>query len=79
MQYPDEFLSPVQLSLQDLVQRSRAFLEQGTADAVDHFINLNLAGRLMQDEEEHRVLINPVQGAEFPTMQDVTQIGRAHV
>ena len=75
MQYPNEFLRPVQLGLTDFVDYAKGFLEENTPDAVDNFINLVLAGRLSLAGEERRVFLNALQGAKTPSLDDVTLTG----
>ena len=70
MNFPDEFLSPVQMGIGQYIDHGRNFLDEGTPNGVDKFLNLVLAGRLYRDDDECRVLINARQGAIVPTLDD---------
>ena len=62
MDFPDEYLPPIHLSLANLVDHARGFLDEGTPDAVDKFITLMVAGRLPVEGVEHRVIVNAPSG-----------------
>ena len=70
MEYPDEYLPPLQLGLEDLVTRGAEYLGEGTSAGVDKFIKLILAGRATIDHEEHRVLVNASQGDDTMVYRD---------
>ena len=62
MNFPDEFLPPKQLGIGGYIDLGREYLDEGTPHGVDKFLNLVMAGRLHQDDEEYRVLINALMG-----------------
>lgn len=66
MEYPDEFRRPLQLSLASLIDHAKAYLDEGTPEAVDHFMRLMLAGRALVNGETRRVFVNPLQGVSYP-------------
>ena len=72
MDFPDEFLPPIQVGLPDYVDLGRAFLDEGTAEGVEKFINLVMSGRLQQSDDIYRVLLNARQGAVIPQIEDCT-------
>ena len=75
MQYPDEFLRPITLGIPQVVNHAQRFLEEGSVESVDKFIELMLSGRLTINGEERRVLLNPRRSAVFPGSDDVTLRG----
>lgn len=75
MQYPDEFLRPIQLGLGQLVDQAQLLLEEGSEESVDKFIELMHSGRLTVNGVERRVLLNPRRGAVFPRRDDVALRG----
>ena len=75
MQYPDEFLRPIDLGLPQIVHRAQQFLEEGSVESVDKFIELMLSGRLTVNGEERRVLLNPRRSAVFPSSNEVSLRG----
>lgn len=75
MEHPDEFLPPLRLGLSELVSHAQTLIEEGTEESIDNFIKLMLAGRFNVDGEEHRVIVNPRQGAVYPTPQMISMRG----
>ena len=65
------------MGLLQFVTQAIEFLDEGTPESVDRFLDLVLAGRVKYDDEDvqHRVLINAVQEAVHPTMNDVQITG----
>ncbi len=62
MNYPDEYLPGVTLSLTDVLTDCRALIERGAGDA---FAGLLLAGRRWQHNVEHRVVLDATR--DMPT------------
>ena len=72
MNFPDEFLPPMQVGIPQYVDLGRQFLDEGTPEGVDKFIDLVMAGRLHLHDELYRILVNARQGAIVPAIEDCT-------
>ncbi|OJT03953.1 hypothetical protein TRAPUB_5363 [Trametes pubescens] len=72
MEYPDEILPALQLSLSGLLARTRPLISQGHSD---DFVELMLAGRLPVNGQEHRVFVNAAQGMEPASLPDCRLVG----
>ncbi|KAL7282808.1 hypothetical protein ACG7TL_004285 [Trametes sanguinea] len=74
MEYPDEVLPFLNLTLPQLIQRANNHIAGGW---VDNLIRLMLAGRSCEngDDIEHRVYVDPISGFDPPTGPDVTLTG----
>lgn len=75
MEYPDEYCRPLQLSLADLIDQAKDYLNEGTPAAVDRFMRLMLAGRATVNGEKRRVFVNPMDGVSYPPQGSYTLTG----
>ncbi|KAG2738365.1 hypothetical protein P692DRAFT_201731319 [Suillus brevipes Sb2] len=65
MEYPDETLSDIQVSLTEFVSVAQHLLKQ---DELEHFLRFVLAGRLRRHDMMARIFINARQGALAPPL-----------
>lgn len=72
MNYPDEQLATVQLSLRDFVEIAEALASGGNMNSFARFV---LSGRLERDGKDHSVFLNARQAVQVPPKGQYTTTG----